>query len=142
MHSDFDRHQIYFDIYHPQLPMIHKLRYYASLDRAPHMRPPICLRYAMWTMAASLSDKYKAYEDILYERSRKYIDAAEMKVGFVVICNIQLLIVIGTWRAVRFSVPCSDLEPHRYFRGEENLLLTCMGQCWSDDSYYANAWLI
>jgi hypothetical protein len=41
----------------------------------------------MWAMAASLSDKYKSYEDILYERARKYIDAAEMKVSFVAIAT-------------------------------------------------------
>ena len=117
MHSDFGRHEIYFEIYHPQLPMIHKFRYYASLDRAPHMRPPICLRYAMWTMAASFSDKYRAYEDILYERARKYIEAAEMKVGLAAICTIQLLTVIGTRRAVPLSISCPDLESLRYFRG-------------------------
>ncbi len=44
------------------------------------MRPPICLRYAMWTMAASFSDKYSCIEDVLYERARKYLEAAEMKV--------------------------------------------------------------
>ncbi len=60
---------------------MHKLRYYASLDRAPHMRPPICLRYAMWAIAASLSEKYSAFEDILYERARRYIQDAEMKVS-------------------------------------------------------------
>lgn len=55
----------------------------ASLDRAPHMRPPICLLYAMWTQAASMTDKYSCYQDILYHRARKYTEAAEMKVGAV-----------------------------------------------------------
>ena len=36
----------------------------------------------MWAMAASISDKYLPYEDILYERARTYIHEAEMKVGF------------------------------------------------------------
>jgi hypothetical protein len=73
-------HTIYFEKYHRTMPMMHKLRYYASLDRAPHMRPPICLRYAMWTMAASLSDKYSSFEAIFYERARRYLQDAEMKV--------------------------------------------------------------
>jgi hypothetical protein len=76
-------HHIYFDKYHRTMPMMHKLRYYASLDRAPHMRPPICLRYAMWTVAASLSEKYSSFEDIFYERARRYIQDAEMKVRAV-----------------------------------------------------------
>ena len=73
-------HHIYFEKHHKTMPMIHKLRYYASLDRAPHMRPPICLRYAMWTIAASLADKYSYFEDIFYERARRYLQDAEMKV--------------------------------------------------------------
>lgn len=45
------------------------------------MRPPICLRYAIWATAAALTDKYENYEDIFYKRARKYVEAAEMKVG-------------------------------------------------------------
>jgi hypothetical protein len=75
-------HHIYFEKHHPTVPMMHKLRYYASLDRAPHMRPPVCLRYAMWTTAASLCpEKYSSFEGILYERARRYIQDAEMKVS-------------------------------------------------------------
>jgi hypothetical protein len=73
-------HHVYFKKHHPTMPMIHKLRYYTSLDRAPHMRPPIALRYAMWTIGASLSDKYSSFEPIFYERARRYLQDAEMKV--------------------------------------------------------------
>jgi hypothetical protein len=45
------------------------------------MQPPICLRYAIWATAASVTEKYLQYEDVLYERARKYIELAEMKVG-------------------------------------------------------------
>lgn len=65
------------------MPMIHQVRFFASLDRAPHMRPPVCLLYAIWTVAASMSDEYSCYEDIFYERARRYIQAAEMKVGIL-----------------------------------------------------------
>lgn len=34
-------------------------------------------------MAASVCEKYIHYEDVLYERARKYLEAAEMKVGMV-----------------------------------------------------------
>jgi hypothetical protein len=33
----------------------------------------------MWAIAASVSDKYIQYEDVLYERARKYAEQAEMK---------------------------------------------------------------
>ncbi|KAE9367686.1 hypothetical protein N431DRAFT_444787 [Stipitochalara longipes BDJ] len=95
-------HHIYFEKHHPTMPMIHKLRYYASLDRAPHMRPPICLRYAMWTVAASLSDKYSSFEDIFYERARRYLQDAEMKghgESFVSVYYAQAWSLIATYEA-------------------------------------------
>jgi Fungal Zn(2)-Cys(6) binuclear cluster domain len=97
-------HTIYFEKYHRTMPMMHKLRYYASLDRAPHMRPPICLRYAMWTVAASLSDKYSSFEAIFYERARRYLQDAEMKVR--PLGNLLLL-------------------PLKRYRGTEKRLLLC-----------------
>jgi len=63
------------------MPMIHKWRYLAALNLPAHMRPPICLRYAIWATAASDSEKYIQYEDVLYKRARKYVDQAEMKVS-------------------------------------------------------------
>ncbi|KAG4433416.1 hypothetical protein IFR05_011102 [Cadophora sp. M221] len=92
-------HQIYFDKFHPTMPVIHKYRYYASLDRAPQARPPICLRYAMWAMACSLSDKFMCLEDLMYQRARHYIQAAEMKghgEAFVTIYHAQ------TWSLIAF----------------------------------------
>lgn len=71
---------IYFNKYHPTMPMIHKIRYYVSLDRPPHMRPPVCLRYAIWSIAASLSETYLPSAVGFYERARRYIEATEMKV--------------------------------------------------------------
>lgn len=61
--------------------MIHKGRYLASLEQPEHMRPPLCLRYAIWAAAAPLSEKYSQCEGLLYERARRYVDADEMKVG-------------------------------------------------------------
>jgi hypothetical protein len=61
--------------------MIHRQRYLTSLELPEHMRPPLCLRYAIWASAASLSEKYSQYEALLYERARKQVDADEMKVG-------------------------------------------------------------
>lgn len=94
-----EMHQIYFDLFHPTMPLMHKYRYYASLDRAPQARPPVCLRYAMWAMACSLSDKYMCLEDLMYQRARHYIQAAEMKghgEAFVTIYHAQ------TWALIAF----------------------------------------
>ncbi|KAK2073654.1 hypothetical protein P8C59_007919 [Phyllachora maydis] len=67
-------HQIYFDTVHPSMPMMHKYRYLAAMDLAPNQRPPVCLRYAMWTLACSVGDKYHDMKDLFYQRARKYVE--------------------------------------------------------------------
>lgn len=45
----------------------------------PNMRPPTHLRYAIWTMAASVSDEHSGLQTHFYKRARKYIEEAELK---------------------------------------------------------------
>ncbi|OIW34970.1 hypothetical protein CONLIGDRAFT_675914 [Coniochaeta ligniaria NRRL 30616] len=72
-------HQIYFEKIHPSLPMIHKYRYLAAMNLAPNQRPPVCLRYAMWTQACSVTDKYVDLKDLFYQRARKYVELDYVK---------------------------------------------------------------
>jgi hypothetical protein len=72
-------HQIYFDKIHPSLPMIHKYRYLAAMNLAPSQRPPVALRYAMWTSAASVTEKFMDLRDHFYQRSRKYMELDYLK---------------------------------------------------------------
>ncbi|KAK1828247.1 hypothetical protein QBC39DRAFT_157452 [Podospora conica] len=72
-------HQIYFEKIHPSLPMIHKYRYLAAMNLAPNQRPPVCLRYAMWTLACSVNDKYLGMKDLFYQRARKYVESDYIK---------------------------------------------------------------
>ncbi|KAK0645327.1 Tropolone cluster transcription factor tropK [Lasiodiplodia hormozganensis] len=71
--------QLYFDKFNIVVPMIHRPRFLAAMNLAPHMRPPICLRYIMWTLAASTSEKYSSLQEHFYYRARKYIQMDEMK---------------------------------------------------------------
>ncbi|KAM4059404.1 fungal specific transcription factor [Hirsutella rhossiliensis] len=72
-------HQVYFEKVHPSIPMIHRFRYLAAMNLAPNQRPPVCLRYAMWTLACSISDKYADLKDLFYQRARKYVEADYVK---------------------------------------------------------------
>ncbi|KAI0530408.1 fungal-specific transcription factor domain-containing protein [Xylaria digitata] len=72
-------HQIFFEKIHPSLPMIHKFRYLAAMNLAPSQRPPVALRYAIWTLACSITDKYKDLKDLFYQRARKYVEADAIK---------------------------------------------------------------
>jgi hypothetical protein len=59
--------------------MIHRRRFLAAMNLAPHLRPPVSLRYAMWCLAASVTDKYRDLQHHFYQRARKYAEADEMK---------------------------------------------------------------
>ena len=61
------------------MPIIHKPRYFASMSMAPSLRPPAALRYAMWALAASVSDDHANLQTHLYRRARKYLEDSEMK---------------------------------------------------------------
>ncbi|KAI9891827.1 MAG: hypothetical protein M1814_002392 [Vezdaea aestivalis] len=69
---------VYFQKIHPSAPMIHEGRYRASCNLTANMRPAIHLRYAMWCLAATVSAPHSHLADALYQRSRKYLELAEM----------------------------------------------------------------
>ncbi|KIV88757.1 hypothetical protein, variant 3 [Exophiala mesophila] len=71
--------EIYFLKIHPSMPMIHKARFLSSMNLAPNLRPPACLRYAMWAHACSVSPKYTTSAEHFYQRARKYAEADEMR---------------------------------------------------------------
>jgi len=59
--------------------MIHRPRFLAAMDLAPHMRPPVALRYAMWTQVCSITPRYYSLQEHFYARARKYAESDEMK---------------------------------------------------------------
>ncbi|KAK2626795.1 hypothetical protein QTJ16_003970 [Diplocarpon rosae] len=48
-------------------------------ELAPSQRPPVALRYAMWTLAASVVDKFVDLKNHFYHRARKYMEADALK---------------------------------------------------------------
>ncbi|CAK4032090.1 transcriptional regulatory [Lecanosticta acicola] len=92
--------QVYFDKIHPAMPMIHQPRYYAAMNLAPHVRPPVCLRYAMWANAASVTNKYENLQEHFYQRARKYIQQDEMKghgESMITIAHCQTWVLLATY---------------------------------------------
>ncbi|KIW52422.1 hypothetical protein PV05_08058 [Exophiala xenobiotica] len=90
--------EIYFEKVHPSMPMIHKARFLSSMDLAPHMRPAVCLRYAMWTHACIITPKYSAYTEHFYARARKYAEADEMRghgESMITIAHCQAWTLLG-----------------------------------------------
>lgn len=67
---------------------------------APHMRPPVSLRYAIWCLASKLSDRYANHQEVFYRRARKYAEIDEMKglgEAFVTVAHCQTWILICTY---------------------------------------------
>lgn len=62
----------------------------ASLDYSPQMRPPICLRYAMWTLAASIEDEYFHLQTHFYRMARKYVEDTELKGHGELLVNVSM----------------------------------------------------
>jgi hypothetical protein len=75
---------------YPYIPCIHPARFLAKarLPFASNLRPPPCLIYAMWAMAASTSETYKPVQDIFYQRARKYAEQDEMRSFGEQVCTV------------------------------------------------------
>lgn len=73
-HAVFFRSQPHF------IPLIHPGNYLRAFHSPPHMRPPMCLQYAIWSAASNGHPKYGLFHDALYRRARQYLEADELKV--------------------------------------------------------------
>jgi Fungal specific transcription factor domain len=101
------RHRIYFKKIHPSIPMIHHPRHFAAMDLAPNMRPPICLRYAIWCLAACATSQYFFLQEHFYARARKYAIIDEMKghgeaSASVAHCQCWVLLSLYEFRMMHF----------------------------------------
>lgn len=111
--------QAYFDKIHPSGPMIHRPRFYAAMHLAPHARPPICLRYAMWASAAAVTDKYEGLQEHFYQRARKYIQQDEMRghgEGMITIAHAQTWILLATYEFKMMMFPRAWMSSGRASR--------------------------
>ncbi|CAJ2513439.1 Uu.00g015580.m01.CDS01 [Anthostomella pinea] len=93
-------HQIYFEKIHPSLPMIHKFRYLTAMNLAPNQRPPVALRYAIWTLACSVTEKYTDLKDLFYRRARKYVEGDYIKgygEHFISVAHCQTHVLLGSY---------------------------------------------
>ncbi|KAH9204005.1 fungal-specific transcription factor domain-containing protein, partial [Leptodontidium sp. 2 PMI_412] len=61
------------------MPIIHKSKFQTALKLGPSLRPPLSLLYAIWSIAASASRKYRELDESLYQKSRMHAEAREMK---------------------------------------------------------------
>jgi hypothetical protein len=104
---------------HLSLPIVHRPRFLAALNLAPHMRPPVCLRYIMFTLAAAASDKYEALQEHFYQRARKYAQMDEMKghgESTITLAHCQTWILTCTYEFKQMYFPRAWLSAGRAVR--------------------------
>ncbi|KAK4179039.1 putative binuclear zinc transcription factor [Triangularia setosa] len=114
-----DLHDLFFSIHYSFLPIIHKNRYLASFHQPPHMRPPMCLQYSIWTMAANGHPKYRCYHEALYRRARQYLEADELKghgEHFISVSHAQAWALIAADEARRMLFTRAALSSARCVR--------------------------
>ncbi|KAF3770235.1 hypothetical protein M406DRAFT_236620, partial [Cryphonectria parasitica EP155] len=92
-------HQTYFVKQHPLIPIVHPGRYMTAFYSAPHLRPPMALQYAIWTMATNSHEKYSGYHDAFHRRARHYLEEDELRVygeHFLTVAHAQAWALIST----------------------------------------------
>ena len=99
--------------------MVHHYRYLAAMNLAPNLRPPVCLRYAMWALACSVTDKYCHYQEEFYQRARKYAQLDEMKgqgEAMITVSHSQCWSLLATYELKMLYFPRSWMSNGRSVR--------------------------
>ncbi|KAK0704044.1 hypothetical protein B0T26DRAFT_658509 [Lasiosphaeria miniovina] len=101
---------IYFDRLHYATPMLHRSRYTASLYLPPHMRPPMCLQYAVMALATTTDDTHRHLTTPFYLRARAYAEADEMRGRgeHVTLAHAQCWNLVANFEAQHLNFPRSS----------------------------------
>ena len=62
---------------HLFVPILHRRRYLLWARDQTKSRPRVCLQYAMWALASSLSAQFQHTRDILYRQCRELLEGLE-----------------------------------------------------------------
>ncbi|KAI1654624.1 fungal-specific transcription factor domain-containing protein [Daldinia decipiens] len=106
MQADLD--QLYFDRVHLFAPILHQRRYFSWARNIAKAGAQSCLRYAMWTLAASVSAHYQNIGDSLYRCTKQALEALDPKCVGITMTEIEkvqawLLLAIHEFMCVDFS---------------------------------------
>lgn len=98
--------------------MIHQYRFLTSMNFSPQKRPSVAFRYALWTNAASVSDKYRELHTLFYFRARKYAEADERnsRQKYLNIRHAQAFILLAVYESKMMLFPTSAITCARASR--------------------------
>ena len=90
-----------------------------SLPPTSRLRPPVCLSYALWCLAASVTENYGAVTDHFYQRARKYTELDEIKgrgQGVVTLAHAQATAYLAVYEMKVMYFPRAWLSTGRAVR--------------------------
>lgn len=99
--------QLYFDRAHIFAPMILKSRYLGWSKQPNKTKEKMCLQYAMWSLAASLSSQFHFIQADLYIEARKILDdldAGRQEVDPIPLEQVQAWLLLSMYEFT--SVNC------------------------------------
>ncbi|KFA71414.1 hypothetical protein S40288_04300 [Stachybotrys chartarum IBT 40288] len=101
--SDLD--QLYFDRVHSFVPLVHKFRYLNWARQVDKPKHKVCLQYAMWTLAASLSSQFQMMRRELYMETRRMLESLEAETQDT---NIKCVEQLQAWMLLSYYELISD----------------------------------
>ncbi|KAH7041074.1 uncharacterized protein B0I36DRAFT_19008 [Microdochium trichocladiopsis] len=122
-------HRLFFTRQQHFIPILHPTRYLHAFYSAPHMKPPMCLQYAIWCLTSNGDAKYHKYHDVFYHRARQYLEADEMKghgEHFITLAHAQAWCLVATDEAksmlfMRAAMSCARATQLSYMMGLHRL---------------------
>jgi Fungal specific transcription factor domain len=113
------RDQLYFERVHPLIPVLQRTRYFTWAKNPAKSDSRVCLQYAMWTLAASLSTHCQSIRDSLYAHTKRMLDLIESKdneMDFFDIEQAQAWLLITIYQFMRTTYRKGWLSAGRLFR--------------------------
>lgn len=109
------REQLYFDRVHAVAPIVQESRYLTWSRRPDKSKAQMCLQYAMWALAASLSTQFQLERRGLYTEARQLLLAleAEVVVGQTSASAVRLEQVQAWMLLVLYELTNADLTYQR-----------------------------
>lgn len=87
--SDMGRDQLYFDRVHSFAPILQRWKYQVWAKQPKKSDGQICLQYAMWTLAASMSAQFQGIRDALHQETRRMLDILDLRCSRMEMVTIE-----------------------------------------------------
>lgn len=123
---------------YPSFPILHQSRFMADSSLAP-----VCLRYILWALAASSSDKYKGLQTEFYQKARRCAEMDELagcgkSHTTLAHCQTWIFMAVYEFKQMHFSRACLStgravriaqmLRLHRLDRNDDTKQLGCLSR--------------